>query len=229
MLSEEWLSVMGPVELRAAGDEPVIGGYGAVFDKLSADLGGFVERVSKTAFNKSKADGWPGVMARWNHDDAYLLGTTHGKTLQLSTDKVGLAYEVTPPSTRTDVVELVRRNDVSKSSFAFRTPIDGDDWTVTDGGTPLRTLLSVKLVDVAPVNSPAYADSTSAMLSLAEHRGVPLKDVRELAAQRDLRKLFTRTDLSVPRPVASRVARLDGQAAARRLLDRRYDPYQDQG
>ena len=166
-------------------------------------------------------------MARWNHQDAFLLGTTDGGTLQLEVDKVGLSYTVQPPSTRADVVELVRRGDVSKSSFAFQVAADGDSWGATDSGVPLRTLLSVRLVDVAPVNSPAYDDTTSAMRSLSAYVGVPIKEIRELAEQRELRRLFVRTDQPVPRPATTRVARAartDGAAAARYLLDRRYDP-----
>ena len=54
------------------------------------------------------------------------------------------------------------------SSFAFRT-IE-DEWGVTEQGFPLRTLLAVQLVDVAPVNSPAYLDTSVAARSLEASR-----------------------------------------------------------
>jgi HK97 family phage prohead protease len=153
-----------PVELRAAGDTRKIGGYAAVFGKESRNLGGFIEVVNATAFNKSRGDGWPDVMARYNHDDNQLLGTTASGMLTLTVDEVGLDYSVTPPKSRADVVELVERGDVRKSSFAFRTPPGGDDWGLSEEqGYPMRSLLSVQLVDVAPVNTPAYPDSTSEM------------------------------------------------------------------
>ncbi len=40
-----------------------------------------------------------------------------------------------------------------RSSFAFYT--FEDDWAISDDGFSLRTLLSGRLVDVAPVNTPA--------------------------------------------------------------------------
>lgn len=191
----------GLVELRDADDRRSIAGYGAVFNRLSRNLGGFVETVGTGAFNESRADGWPNVVARYNHDTNMLLGTVAGRTLELRVDDVGLWYDVTPPSARGDVHELVQRGDVRHSSFAFRVPRGGDDWSTTDQGYPQRTLLAVQLVDVAPVLDPAYPDATAqaralaaAFESLADHLDVPEDEVRSRAAADELRKFFVRTD-----------------------------------
>lgn len=181
-----------PAEIRATDGGKKIGGYAAMFRKESTNLGGFVEDIDPTAFNKSRGDGWPDVMARYNHDDNMLLGTVAAETLSLDIDDTGLAYEVTPPSTRADVLELVARGDVQKSSFAFR--VIEDDWSQTSQGFPKRTLLRVQLVDVAPVNVPAYPDTTAGLRSLARAMDAPYDDVRELAERDELRKLFVRTD-----------------------------------
>ena len=69
--------------------------------------------------------------------------------------------DVEPPSSRADVMELIARGDVTQSSFAFRT--FDDDWDLFDRVYPLRTLISGQLVDVAPVVSPAYPDTTAAV------------------------------------------------------------------
>jgi hypothetical protein len=184
-----------PVELRADGDAQKIGGYAAKFNTPSQNLGGFIERVAPPAFNKSRGDGWPDVLARYNHDDNMLLGTVAGGTLSLRVDDTGLVYEVVPPAARSDIVELVSRGDVRKSSFAFRVAsADGDEWTLSDQNFPLRTLLSVQLIDVAPVNMPAYPDATAGLRSLAEHMDADLDEVRSLAQQNELRKFFVRTD-----------------------------------
>ena len=189
-----------PVEGRARGEKRSIGGYAAVFNKLSQNMGGFVEQVAPTFFNKSRGDGWPDVMARYNHDDNMLLGTTGGGTLRLEVDGTGLLYDVTPPEVRSDIVELVDRGDVRKSSFAFRLFTEGDEWGLTDQGYPLRTLISGQLVDVAPVNQPAYNDTSvdaraeMALRSLAEKMSAPIEDLMALAAGNELRKLFVRTD-----------------------------------
>src|SRR5215472_1536376 len=108
----------GPIEVRVAADGQKIGGYGAVFGKLSRNLGGFVERVDTGAFNQARNLGWPNVVCRYNHDPNMVLGTTAGRTLQLRTDTVGLDYEVLPPQSRHDILELVERGDVQFSSFA---------------------------------------------------------------------------------------------------------------
>jgi HK97 family phage prohead protease len=211
------------VELRATGDRRAIGGYAAIFNRYSQNLGGFVEEVRGTAFNKSRGDGWPEVIARYNHDDNMLLGTTGGGTLRLALDETGLSYDVDPPAARQDIVELVQRGDVRKSSFAFRVPKGGDEWTTTDQGYPLRSLLSVQLVDVAPVNSPAYVDTSAGLRSLADHKGVPLDEVRSMAEDNDLRRLFARTDGKGPK--AQPKPRIFGPAAAAALLARKSDPF----
>jgi HK97 family phage prohead protease len=236
-----------PVELRATGDTRKIGGYAAKFGKESRNLGGFIEVVTPSFFNKSRGDGWPEVMARYNHDDNQLLGTTAAGTLNLRIDGVGLDYEVTPPRSAGYVVELVERGDVRKSSFAFRLPEGGDEWGLSEQGYPKRSLISGQLVDVAPVNTPAYADSTTALRALqnpdSEHvlqlrnqgvgpeaalRSLALKmsadfdEVRELALADELRKFFVRTDGPAyvkPKP------RVFGPSAAAQLLARKSDPW----
>ena len=54
--------------------------------------------------------------------------------------------------------------------------------------------MSVRLIDVAPVTTPAYPDATVGLRSLAAHMDAALGDVTELAAQGELRRLFTRSD-----------------------------------
>lgn len=211
----------GKAELRADDGQKRIGGYAAVFNRSSKNLGGFVEVVDPVAFNQSRGDGWPEVIARYNHDDNQLLGTTAAGTLRLGLDSYGLSYEVDPPSSMAHVTELVQRGDVRKSSFAFRTI--SDDWTMTEQGYPLRRLTGVQLVDVAPVNVPAYPDSTAGLRSLATKFEADLEEVRSMAQADELRKFFVRTDGPQPKKVAKRG--MFGPAAAAALLARREDPY----
>ena len=102
-------------------------------------------------------------------------------------------YEVDLPDTTAgrDVAVLMERGDVSQSSFAFYVPPDGDSWSTTEEGFPLRTLRQIQLVDVAPVNTPAYLDTEAGLRSLAESRGVDLDVVRRAAADNDLAAIVT--------------------------------------
>lgn len=196
----------GRVELRLDTERRSFGGYAAKFNKQSKNLGGFIERIDPGFFNKSRGDGWPDVIARYNHDNNMLLGTTAAGTLRISVDKVGLEYEVDPPESRADVYELVQRGDVGKSSFAFE--MFEDDWAASDQGFPMRTLVSGRLVDVAPVNIPAYNDTTVGLRSLANKFEVDVEEVRKLAEDDALMKFFKRTDGPAAPAKRSAAARL---------------------
>jgi HK97 family phage prohead protease len=192
MSDQERRFTVGRVELRAGSQKQTFGGYAAKFNTQSKNLGGFIERIDPGFFNKSRGDGWPDVIARYNHDDNMLLGTTAAGTLRISTDNVGLLYEVDPPQSRADVYELVERGDVMKSSFAFQ--MFEDDWAASDQGFPMRTLVSGKLVDVAPVNTPAYDDTSVGLVSLARKFDADVAEVRKLAEANELIKFFKRSD-----------------------------------
>lgn len=65
----------------------------------------------------------------------------------------------------------------------------------------MRTLISGRLMDVAPVNTPAYEDTSvgarsvdAALESLARKFDADLAEVRTLAASDELTKFFKRTD-----------------------------------
>lgn len=227
-----------PLELRDMGsDGKWIGGYATVFmPRQSKNLGGFIEQVSPRAFDEARAGEWHDVVCRFNHDSNLILGTTAAATLRLRVEGMGLDYQVLPPESRADVRELVQRGDIRHSSFAFRVHPGGDEWGVTEQNFPLRTLHSVELVDVAPVLSPGYPDSTAAvrattaaLYSLANWAQASVDEIRTLAENDELRSLFVRTD----RPSSTNVVhrpepkRLFGPAAAALLLRRKRDPLEE--
>ena len=233
-ITSQYKDLDSRLEIRSDSDGKWLGGYASVFaPRESRNLGGFIERVAPDAFNEAKVNGWPDVVCRYNHNDDLVLGTTAAGTLRLRTDNVGLDYQVLPPTSREDVRELVQRGDIRYSSFAFRCPPGGDEWGITDQNFPQRTLHNVELVDVAPVLSPAYPNATvavratsPALRSLANHMQVAVDEVRELAANDELRRLFVRTDKPIFRPEPKR---LFGPAAAAMLLTKRSDPYAEEG
>ncbi len=165
------------VEFRSSDTGPgQLVGYAAKYGTISQDLGGFVETIRSGAFDKSLSDG-PRVVARFNHSDEWLLGATDSGSLHLEADGIGLRYTVDLPDTQAgrDVAALAARGDVRFSSFAFRTVTDS--WSETERGYPLRALDEVKLVDVAPVVSPAYLDTSVAKRSLADALHIPVDEL----------------------------------------------------
>lgn len=135
-------------------------GYAAVFN-TRAKLPGFQEQIMPGAFKRAISQG-DDVVALWNHDANLPLGRTKSGTLQLDEDSRGLHYVINLPNTSygNDAHESVRRGDVVGSSFGFTVDPNGQDWSEQkdDNGTPfiLRSITSVKLLDVSPVTYPAY-------------------------------------------------------------------------
>jgi HK97 family phage prohead protease len=216
------LMLIGGEESRRNPDAPRhIGGYAAKWNTYSRDLGQFVEQLLPATYNKSRGDGWPDVICRFNHKDEQLLGTIAGGTLSLGVDRDGLLYDVEPPESMRHVVEWVQRGDVQKSSHAFRCV--EDEWSMTTDGAALRTIHSAQLVDTAPVVTPAYADTTAGLRSLAAHMGAGYEEVRSLADQHELRKFFIRTDADG----GARPRKTMYPAAAMAMLNaRRADPFE---
>ncbi len=221
MTETERRLTVASVEVRAS-ESRTIGGYAAKFNTFSENLGGFTERIAPSFFNKSRGDGWPGVLARYNHDDNMLLGTTWANTLRLGIDDTGLTYEVDIPAARADVFELVTRGDVAKSSFAF--VAYEDDWTTNEAGFPIRTLISGRLYDVAPVNTPAYDDTSvgvRALDSLARKFDRDLAEIRSLADEQRLGDLFVPAPVIIdiaPEPVVDDSAARSARAALAKVL-----------
>jgi HK97 family phage prohead protease len=231
-----------PPEIRTEGENGPkwIYGYAAAFGKLSRKLGGFVEQVDPVAFNESKTAGFPDVVCRYNHRDDALLGTTYARTLRLAVDQTGLAYEVEPPQARADVLEYVARGDIRHSSFAFRTFPGGDEWGVSEFNYPMRTLVSVQLVDVAPVLDPAYPDATAgaralngAVESLAGWVQADVEEVRARLSEGRAMEFFKRVsaDGGSPKQRAPKPAPRPAMTGAQALLAlqaNQEDPWADE-
>ena len=162
------------LEVRAgAGDTPAkLVGYAAVFNSLSADLGGFQERIIPGAFKSSLA-GSTDVRALVDHDPTKPLGRMSNGTLRIAEDDKGLRMEVDLPDTSyaRDVKALVARKDVRGMSFGFRVPDGGQRFTKENGQT-IRELTNIDLREVTVTGSPAYG-ATSIQVrvdpSVAQH------------------------------------------------------------
>jgi HK97 family phage prohead protease len=153
------------MEIRAEADKVSIGGYAAVFNSLSQDLGGFREVIRRGAFQSTIAGG-ADVRFLINHDGLPLARTKSG-TLRLAEDDRGL-------------IPKMKRGDLSQMSFGFRTLKDA--WR-QEGADQIRELHAVDLFDVSAVTYPAYQSTEVALRSLAASRGMTIPPGDPLAAQ----------------------------------------------
>jgi HK97 family phage prohead protease len=139
-----------PLEIRAKGRRLM--GHAAVFG-VEARLPGFTEVLNPGAFAASlRTNG--DILALVDHDATKILGRTRSKTLKLSEDSKGLAFDISVPNTSLgrDVLALAERGDLGGCSFAFTVDKDGEHW---DGNK--RELRSVNLHEISVVSSwPAY-------------------------------------------------------------------------
>lgn len=173
--------------LRADSDSRKIRGHAIVFDvkseSLSDGLGGsFREIIRKEAVDRTIREGLD-VRALVDHDNSKILGRTRSGTLALRVDARGLAVEIDPPETTVarDILESVRRGDVTGMSFRFRT-IE-DDWHLEEG-EPVREVLDMTIQEVSIVTFPAYTatDVNVAIRSLQQFRatGMSIDFARKL-------------------------------------------------
>lgn len=148
-----------------------IQGRAIVFESLSNDLGGFREIIKRGAISQDLVDS-SDIFARTNHSDDYILARCNkGKgSLQLELREDGLYYSFEAPNTEkgNELVEHIRRGEISQSSFAFMVANEpgAERWTKIDGETVREIYKISYLGDVAPVFSPAYSETSVSLRAL---------------------------------------------------------------
>jgi len=160
-------------ELRANTESRTIIGYAAKFECWSEPImGWFREKIDRDAFSECDVTD---VIMCFNHNVDSILARTTSGTLTLSTDDEGLRFEFEAPATSlgNDMVELVRRGDISKCSFKFT--VEEDEWLYASKENGLeydeRTIRKIdKLYDVSLVVYPAYTDTEASLRHLEERK-----------------------------------------------------------
>lgn len=163
-MKKERRNFTGRPELRQSADGGTsrhIEGYALLFDTRSQDLGGFTEMIAPGALDGvlERSD----IMALLNHDinrGVLARNRQGGGSLTLEIDDKGLRYSFDAPNTALgdEVLEGVRRGDISGSSFAFT--VEEEAWE-RKGEEYLRTIKRFgQLFDVSPVYNPAYLDTS---------------------------------------------------------------------
>lgn len=153
------------IEQRSDG-RPVIRGLGVVYNRLSVNLGGFKERIMPGAFDAAirSKENRPDLVSYFNHDANIMLGRESSGTLKVWTDERGVWFEVMPPATRADIVELIQRGDVRGASMTFSLAGPNSESFVDDGeGNTIREIRSANIYELGPVVQPAYPSTTAAI------------------------------------------------------------------
>lgn len=171
------------VEQRAdESSSRTIVGYAATFDNWSEPIyGWFKEKIARDAFSECDMSD---VIACFNHNPENLLARTTSGTLTLMVDDRGLKFSFEAPNTTlgNDILEQVRRGDISKCSFRF--VVKEDSWVYATESNGLerdeRTILKIsRLYDVALVVYPAYNDTEVSLRRLEERKAEFLRQTTE--------------------------------------------------
>lgn len=146
-------------------DSRTVEGYALKFNQESQDLG-FFETLAPGCITEDtikRSD----IYAKLNHrDDVILARSRYGEgSLELELREDGLYYRFEAPSTvyGDELLEHLRRGEITSSSFAFSIPQDGESekWTRDLDNTLHRRILKIdRLYDVSPVFEPAYLSTT---------------------------------------------------------------------
>lgn len=176
-------------EIRAIEPESrTVTGYALVFNTESTGICGFTEVISPTALDGVLERSDVLCLLNHNEDKGVLARSNKGTgSLTLEIDEVGLKYTFEAPNTALgdELLEGLKRGDITTSSFAFVVADDGDIWTKKEDGSYLRTINSIdELFDVSPVYRAAY-DATSVKV---DSRGL---DVLKESEKAELEKYFT--------------------------------------
>ncbi len=166
------------VERRASGRALIVG-HAAVFDTPTEFWWGDQEKIRGGAFKKTIRES--DIRALFNHDPNFVLGRNRAGTLRLWEDETGLAVEIDAPDTQT-IADLVlspmERGDIDQMSFSFE--VIKQEFEDIGDGRVLRTLVEVKLWDVAVVTFPQYPETDAEVLRSmfaragVDHRLMPI-------------------------------------------------------
>lgn len=140
-------------------------------------MGGFIETIEPNALEGVLEISDILCLLNHNEDKGVLARSNKGVgSLELEIDDKGLKYRFEAPNTTLgeELLEGLKRGDISASSFAF--VVGEDKWTKRDDGTYLRSIGKIKeMFDVSPVYRAAY-ESTSVK---ADTRGMDEAKAKE--------------------------------------------------
>ena len=179
-------------EVRASHDDRKIEGKAIAFNSISRDLGGFREQIIPEAINEDVINS-SDIFFLLNHSNnrGVLARQKNGfgslKT-DIRDDGVYFSFEAPQTSLGDELLEYLRRGDITQCSFAFT--VKDDKWERQADNSYVRTILRFdKIFDMSAVFSPAY-DATEVKCArfaeiMAQEAEEAKKKIEELEKQRE--------------------------------------------
>ena len=165
-------------------------GYAAIFNSTTTIGGWFDEMIEPGAFTEALQTS--DIRALFNHDPNYILARSTAGTLEVTEDDKGLFYRFEVPNTNfgNDFLEMLRRGDVSQSSFAFT--VAKQRWEEEKMGEESKYKRVIEKVDqiydVSPVTYPAYPETSVSSRSKIQELQKPILNKVD-ALERELQLL----------------------------------------
>ena len=179
----ERLFIRSDEELRVndVDGKPRIVGLAVPYGRLSADLGGYRERIKPGAFADSLR-ATEDMRADIEHDARKILGRTKRGTLGFHEDAQGVWATITVPDTPRgrEAVEEVRAGNLDGMSITFLRKGVQDRFTKSEDG-PVREVEKATLRSVTLTSMPAYPQTTDTLVlrSLEEWRTAEESDTED--------------------------------------------------
>lgn len=175
--SKQYRSFNGTISREE--ESRTVSGYAVRFNESSQNLG-FYETIDRGALSEDvikKSD----IYARLNHrEDTVLARSRYGEgTLHLELRDDGLYYTFEAPHTQAgdELLEHIKRGEISTSSFAFTVSEDAksERWYKEDG-VMKRTIYKIdRLYDVSPTFEGAYLTTSC----YSRDKGKAMKELSE--------------------------------------------------
>lgn len=179
-------------EVRASHDDRKVEGKAIAFNSVSCDLGGFVERIVPEAINEDIINN-SDIFFLLNHsDNRGILARKRNGFGSLATDirEDGVYFSFDAPKTGLgdELLEYLRRGDVTQCSFAFT--VEDDTWERQQDNSYIRTILQFhRIYDMSAVFTPAYNSTEVKCARFAEIKAQEAeeakKKIEELERQRE--------------------------------------------
>lgn len=180
-------------EVRASHDDRKIEGKAIAFNSISCDLGGFREQIIPEAISEDVINS-SDIFFLLNHSNnrGVLARQKNGfgslKT-DIRDDGVYFSFEAPQTSLGDELLEYLRRGDITQCSFAFT--VKDDKWERQADNSYVRTILRFdKIFDMSAVFKPAY-DATEVKCArfaeiMAQEAEEAKKKIEELEKQREM-------------------------------------------